>query len=102
MTMVNAVLPTVASVVLFWGALRLFHAPPTPTAGTFVAFHAACGRFIGGAMSLSNILLDLSEVTTLWKRLCPIVITTSEGDIGQVDPSQLTGRVAFLARPRHF
>ncbi|HEY7496096.1 MAG TPA: NHLP family bacteriocin export ABC transporter peptidase/permease/ATPase subunit, partial [Candidatus Tectomicrobia bacterium] len=50
MTVVNAMLPTVASVVLFWGALRVLHASPTLTAGTFVAFHAAFGLFIGGTM----------------------------------------------------
>ena len=77
MTVVNTVLPTLASVVLFWGALRLFSSEaPTLTAGTFIAFHAAFGLFIAGATSLSNTLIDLLEVTTLWERLRPIVVTT--------------------------
>ena len=95
MTVVNAMLPTVASVVLFWGALQVLHSSPTLTAGTFVAFHAAFGLFIGGAMSLSNTLLDLLEVTTLWERVRPIVVTTSEVNTGKVDPGRLTGKVAL-------
>ena len=95
MTVVNAMLPTVASVVLFWGALQLLHSSPTLTAGTFVAFHAAFGLFIGGAIGLSNTLLDLLEVTTLWERVRPIVGTTSEVNTGKVDPGQLTGKVAL-------
>ena len=96
MTVVNTVLPTLASVVLFWGALRLFSSEaPTLTAGTFIAFHAAFGLFIAGATSLSNTLIDLLEVTTLWERLRPIVVTTSEVNTGKVDPGRLTGKVAL-------
>jgi ABC-type bacteriocin/lantibiotic exporter with double-glycine peptidase domain len=97
MTVVNTVLPTLASVVLFWGALQLFHSSggPTLTAGTFVAFHAAFGLFIAGATSLSNTLIDLLEVTTLWERVRPIVVTPSEVNTGKVDPGRLTGKVAL-------
>jgi ABC-type bacteriocin/lantibiotic exporter with double-glycine peptidase domain len=95
MTMVNAVLPTVASVVLFWGALRLLHASSTFTAGTFVAFHAAFGLFISGAMSLSNTFIDLLEVTTLWERVRPILVTAPEVDTGKGDPGRLMGKVAL-------
>jgi ABC-type bacteriocin/lantibiotic exporter with double-glycine peptidase domain len=97
LTAVNAVLPTVASVVFFWGALRLLHSSETPTltTGTFVAFHAAFGVFLGGATSLSNTLIDLFDVTTLWERVRPIVVTTPEEDPGKVDPGRLTGKVAL-------
>jgi ABC-type bacteriocin/lantibiotic exporter with double-glycine peptidase domain len=84
-------------VVLFWGALRLFHSSgaSTLTAGTFIAFHAAFGLFIAGATSLSNALIDLLEVTTLWERVRPIVVTSSEVNTGKVDPGRLTGKVAL-------
>jgi ATP-binding cassette subfamily C protein len=95
MTVINAVLPTLASVVLFWGALRLLHSSPTLTTGTFVAFHTAFGLCIAGATSLSNTLLDLLEVTTLWERVRPIVVTTPERDTGQVDPGRLTGKMTL-------
>jgi NHLM bacteriocin system ABC transporter ATP-binding protein len=97
MTVINAVLSTLASVVLFWGALRLFHSSGAPmlTTGTFVAFHAAFGLFIAGATSLSNTLIDLLEVTTLWERVRPIVVTPSEVNTGKVDPGRLTGKVVL-------
>src|SRR5207344_1348815 len=41
LTVLNAMLPTVASVGLFWCAMRVFQSTEAPglTAGTFVAFH---------------------------------------------------------------
>ena len=44
---------------------------------------------------MSNTLLDLLEVTTLWERGRPIVVTTPERDTGQVEPGRLTGKVAL-------
>jgi ABC-type bacteriocin/lantibiotic exporter with double-glycine peptidase domain len=44
---------------------------------------------------LSNTLIDLLDVTTLWERVRPIVVATPEGDLGKVDPGRLTGKVAL-------
>jgi NHLM bacteriocin system ABC transporter ATP-binding protein len=97
LTVLNAVLPTVAAVGLFWGAMRLFENATDSglTAGTFVAFHAAFGLFLSGVTSLSTTLIDVLEVATLWERARPIVQATPEVRIGQSDPGRLTGTLAL-------
>ena len=96
MTVINGVLPTFALVALFWGAMQTLQTPGMTdsrdlTAGTFLAFHAAFSIFIGGATSFSNTLIELLDVTTLWKRAKPVVEAALEVNCMQVDPGRLTG-----------
>jgi NHLM bacteriocin system ABC transporter ATP-binding protein len=97
LAVLNAVLPTVAAVGLFWWAIRLFQSAEASglTAGTFMAFHAAFGLFLSGATSLSTTLIDVLEVTALWERARPIVEATPEVHTGQSDPGLLTGTLAL-------
>jgi NHLM bacteriocin system ABC transporter ATP-binding protein len=97
LTVLNAMLPTVATVGLFWCAMRLFQGAEATglTTGTFVAFHAAFGLFLSGATSLSTTLIDVLHVTTLWERARPIVEATPEVHTGQSDPGRLTGTLAL-------
>jgi NHLM bacteriocin system ABC transporter ATP-binding protein len=97
---VNAVLPTLASAVLFWFAMRALqtHGETGSQAigtGTFLAFNAAFGTFIGGITMLSNTIVDLLEVATLWERAKPIVVAPPEVDITQGHPGRLTGKLAL-------
>jgi NHLM bacteriocin system ABC transporter ATP-binding protein len=97
LTVINAVLPTVASVGLFWCVMRVSHATESAglSAGTFVAFHAAFGLFLRGTTSLSSTLIDFLEVATLWERARPIVVAAPEVDVGKRDPGRLTGKLAL-------
>jgi NHLM bacteriocin system ABC transporter ATP-binding protein len=97
LTVLNAMLPTVAAVGLFWCAIRLFETTEASglTAGTFVAFHAAFGLFLSGVTSLSTTLIDVLDVTTLWERARPIMEATPEVHTGQNDPGRLTGTLAL-------
>jgi ABC-type bacteriocin/lantibiotic exporter with double-glycine peptidase domain len=100
MTVVNTMLPTLAAVVLFWCATRLFTPPeagalPPLTAGTFLAFYAAFGICINGATSLSNTIMDVLELATLWGRAKPILEAPPEVDAGKSDPGRLSGQVAL-------
>ena len=59
MTVVNTMLPTLAAVVLFWWATRLFApmeagALPHLTTGTFLAFYVAFGACINGATEIGR------------------------------------------------
>jgi len=100
MTVLNVVWPTLASVGLFWCAmLTLQHAETAGsrglTAGTFLAFHAAFGICMAGATSLSNTIVALLEVITLWERARPILAATPEVDTTKADPGRLRGVLAL-------
>jgi len=100
MTVVNTMLPTLAAVVLFWCATRLFApteagALPHLTTGAFLAFYAAFGICINGATSLSNTIMDVLELATLWERAKPILEAPPEVDAGKSDPGRLSGKVAL-------
>jgi NHLM bacteriocin system ABC transporter ATP-binding protein len=100
MTVVNTVLPTLAAVVLFWWATRLWAptaagALPPLTTGTFLAFYVAFGTCINGATGLSNAIIDVLEIATLWERAKPILEAPPEVDAGKSDPGHLSGKVAL-------
>lgn len=61
--------------------------------GTFLAFNAAFGTFIGGATSLSTTIIDILEVLPMWERAQPILKATPEIDTHKADPGRLTGRI---------
>jgi ATP-binding cassette subfamily C protein len=96
MTVVNALLPTLASMGLFWCALpALQPGSHGLTTGTFLAFYAAFGMCIAGATSLSNTVVDLLQVGTLWERAQPILAATPEVDTTRVTPGRLSGKLAL-------
>ena len=97
---ITTILPTVAAVGLFWCATELLTPLQTGTVaplttGTFVAFYAAFGACIQGATSLSRVLVEVLDITTLWERAHPILAAPSEGDRTKRDPGRLSGQVAF-------
>ncbi|MEM7725793.1 MAG: NHLP bacteriocin export ABC transporter permease/ATPase subunit, partial [Cyanobacteria bacterium P01_A01_bin.45] len=61
--------------------------------GTFLAFNAAFGTFLGGATSLSTTVVDILEILPLWERAQPILQATPEIDGDKADPGRLSGRV---------
>ena len=91
----NAVLPTLTSVLLFWGAVRLIQQGATSeepvqlTVGVFLAFNAAFGVFISGVTSLSSTLIDMLDVATMWERVRPILQGVPEVDASKADPGRL-------------
>lgn len=94
----NSILPTVSSAVLFWIAVYLIGESPAGTGlstGTFLAFNAAFGTFLGGATSLSNTLIDLVDIEILWKRAQPILKAKTEVDTGLTlaPTGQLSGKL---------
>ncbi|MEM6613438.1 MAG: NHLP bacteriocin export ABC transporter permease/ATPase subunit, partial [Cyanobacteria bacterium P01_C01_bin.72] len=94
-------LPLVSSVLLFWFAIFFIQTatanndPQSFNAGTFLAFNAAFGVFLGGATSLSNTFTDILEIVPLWERALPIVETAPESNLDQANPGTLTGRLAL-------
>jgi NHLM bacteriocin system ABC transporter ATP-binding protein len=97
----NEALPLVTSVLLFWFAVVFIESaqakglPGGLTVGTFLAFNAAFGIFIGGATDLSNTMTDILEIIPLWERAGSILQSETESDPTKADPGRLTGRLAL-------
>ncbi len=96
----NAVLPTLISALLFGSAILMIQTAGGNsglglTAGTFLAFNAAFGIFIGGATNLSNAVIDVLEVTTYWERAQPIFTAEPEVDAEKTDPGRLSGKLSL-------
>jgi NHLM bacteriocin system ABC transporter ATP-binding protein len=94
----NTVLPGITSTLLFWTTVILLgkaQAAGTTSlsTGQFLAFTAAYGIFIGGATSLSNTIITVLDVVTLWRRSQPILTAAPEVDPTKADPGRLAGRV---------
>lgn len=94
----NTVLPGITSTLLFWTTVVLLSKAQAAgttslSTGQFLAFTAAYGIFISGATSLSNTIITVLDVVTLWRRSQPILTAAPEVDPTKADPGRLAGRV---------
>ena len=91
--LVNTVLPTLTTGILF--AVTIFSQKHNTglTLGTFVAFNAAFNTFINGATDLSSAVTDVSQIIPLWKRAKPILETLPEIESNKKDPGRLIGKI---------
>jgi len=99
LAVINKVLPALTTAALFWFAASSLQQAQAQggqglSTGTFLAFNAAFGTFIGGATSLSGTVVDVLQVIPLWKRAQPILIAEPEVTSSKADPGRLTGRLA--------
>jgi NHLM bacteriocin system ABC transporter ATP-binding protein len=97
-TVINKILPSLTTAALFWFATTSIQEAATTggkgfTTGTFLAFNAAFGIFIGGATSLSTTVIDVLQIVPLWQRAQPILKAEPEVDSNKADPGRLTGRL---------
>jgi len=95
LTVVNQVMPVLASGVIFAIAFHLTRASPGLSTGTFLAFHVAFGSFLTGITSFSNTLLELLAAVSLGLRIRPILAAAPEIAGTRSHPGQLSGRVAL-------
>ena len=100
----NTILPNISSMLIYFVVVSLVSKGGTGfSTGTFLAFNTAFGTFIGGATSLSNTLIEVLEVSVLWKRAKPILDEIPEVNDDKTDPGRLSGgvkldRVSFRYR----
>ncbi len=92
-TIFNTVMPTVTALLLFWLLVQLMQNGNGISTGTFLAFSAAFGIFMSGVTNLSNTLINVLEVVTLWQRSQPILAAEPEVDPDKSDPGKLKGQV---------
>jgi len=96
----NTLLPSISSGVLFWLVVTLntkaqASGETVLSIGTFLAFNLAFGTFINGAGDLSNTLIDVLDVVTLWKRAEPILKAMPELNPNSADPGRLSGKLGL-------
>jgi NHLM bacteriocin system ABC transporter ATP-binding protein len=89
----NVALPMVSSAVIFGVAAIAGFGAGGLSLGRFLAFNAAFGTFVAGAIALSDTGVSLLNVVNLWKRARPIFDEPPEVDIRRSRPVRLTGRV---------
>jgi len=103
MSSVSSILIYAVAVFLITQAQAPASAPATTASagmaglsiGTFLAFNAAFGTFITGATSLSNTVIDMMDISVMWKRAQPILKERPEVDLHKADPGRLQGGVRF-------
>ena len=99
LAVINKVLPALTNAVLFGCAATMLQQSQAQggsfSTGTFLAFNAAFGTFIGGATSLSSTIIDVLEVVPLWQRAQPILKATPETDVTKTNPGQLSGKMTI-------
>jgi len=99
LAIINHFLSALTPAVLFGFATHLLQQSEASggsfSTGTFLAFNAAFGTFIGGATSLSTTVVDVLDVLPIWQRALPILHAVPEVDESREDPGRLSGRVAI-------
>lgn len=97
-TIFNTIMPTITAILIFWLVVVLTRKAQLTgdtgfSIGSFLAFSAAFGIFMTGVTNLSNTLINVLEVVTLWKRSQPILIAEPEVDPDKSDPGRLKGQL---------
>jgi ABC-type bacteriocin/lantibiotic exporter with double-glycine peptidase domain len=97
LTVINKVLPAFTTAILFGLVATMLQQSQAEggsfSTGTFLAFNAAFGTFIGGATSLSSTLIDVLEIVPLWQRAQPILKATPETNSIKANPGRLSGNL---------
>lgn len=97
-TIFNTIMPTITAILIFWLVVVLTRNAQLTgdtgfSIGSFLAFSAAFGIFMTGVTNLSNTLINVLEVVTLWKRSQPILTAEPEVDPDKSDPGRLKGQL---------
>ena len=97
LTLFNRAIPMLSTLILFMLAMPLITAPASGTSalsiGVFLAFNAALGIFLGGALTLSNTIVEVLDTTVLADRMQPLLDAEMETTSSSVDPGKLKGEI---------
>jgi ATP-binding cassette subfamily C protein len=86
----NGAYPIVCSITIFW-MLSSQTSNRMPT-GSFLAFSAAMGQFMGAALGMSMAISTIIVVIPTYKRAKPILEALPEVDANKADPGVISGR----------
>ncbi|MCG8436363.1 MAG: ATP-binding cassette domain-containing protein, partial [Gammaproteobacteria bacterium] len=96
---INSVIGPLASALIFLSAVSMLNqtveGEPSLTLGTFLAFNAALGIYLGGVASLSNTVVDLLDTFIKVRRVKPLLEAEQEIDYDKNDPGRLRGAIGL-------
>ena len=90
---INAAVPVVSYMVVFWAGLRLITEDQVLKTGDFLAFLSAFGATTSAATTTSLALLTTLNVVPMYEQAKPILETLPEVDLAKTDPGVLTGDI---------
>jgi ATP-binding cassette subfamily C protein len=95
----NLLVGPLSTVLLFGFALDMLRpeagGAPALTLGSFLAFSAAFGAFLGGVTSLSDTVVEFLDTLAKARRIEPILNELPEVDERKADPGRLSGQIAL-------
>jgi len=91
----NSAFPIVSSAAVFFVTADLVTQPGVAalTTGSFLAFSAAFGQFMGATLDLGSRIVGILNIVPLYERAKPILETLPEVDAGKADPGELQGTI---------
>ena len=91
----NSAFPIVCSAAIFYVTADLIHQPGVAalTTGSFLAFSAAFGQFMGATLDLGSRIVGILNIVPLYERAKPILETLPEVDTAKGDPGELRGPI---------
>ncbi|MDX2098064.1 MAG: NHLP bacteriocin export ABC transporter permease/ATPase subunit [Leptolyngbyaceae cyanobacterium bins.59] len=97
LTVWNYLVPGISAVALFGSAVEAFHSTSgmSISVGVFLAFYAAFGSFINGAVGLSNAVAETLTLFALSRRVQPILTTSPEVHKSKTEPGHLSGQITL-------
>lgn len=93
MAVFNAVFPTLASMTIFLVIATFLGEDKTFTTGTFLAFNAAFGGFLGAMLGATAVLSTVLGIIPIYERAKPILQTPPEITDSKAHPGQLSGEI---------
>jgi ATP-binding cassette subfamily C protein len=88
----NAIVPLLGAMVLYIGIIYLGEVKKMST-GTFLAFYAAYGAFIGAMLEGSHALLTIYSIMPIYERTKPILQTLPETHQAKLNVGKLKGNI---------
>ncbi|NUQ29227.1 MAG: NHLP bacteriocin export ABC transporter permease/ATPase subunit [Acidobacteriaceae bacterium] len=89
----NGVFPSIAGIAIFYYGFEQMTSSAGLTPGSFVAFNAAFGQFLGSALGLTRTLVSIIGIIPAYERAAPIMKAIPESNESRYDPGRLRGAI---------
>lgn len=97
LSLFNWIIPMISTLALFVLAMPLITetttGSPALSIGIFLAFNTALGIFLGGALRLSNTIVQFLDTTVLADRMRPLLEAEMETTASSIDPGKIKGDI---------
>lgn len=89
----NSTFPTLSSMAIFFVIFFFLHEDKTFSTGSFLAFNAAFGGFLGAMLGATAALTSVLDLVPVYERAKPILQTKPEITDSKEHPGQLSGEI---------